>query len=51
MSSTAFKNKDQVRFFYYRTWQKIGKYVSFNQGKRHTENWYNSNFYIFNGWV
>lgn len=27
------KNKDQVRYFYYRTWQKIAKFVHFDDGK------------------
>lgn len=27
------KNKDQVRFFYYRTWHKIAKHISFSGSK------------------
>lgn len=27
------KNKDQVRHFYYRTWHKISKYITFNEGQ------------------
>ncbi|XP_018010657.1 uncharacterized protein LOC108668038 [Hyalella azteca] len=29
LPSAQAKNKDQVRFFYYRTWHKISKYISF----------------------
>ncbi|XP_041357161.1 protein cramped-like isoform X2 [Gigantopelta aegis] len=28
ITGTAIKNKDQVRFFYYRTWNKISKFIS-----------------------
>ena len=34
MTGTAIKNKDQVRFFYYRTWNKISKFISV-QGSKH----------------
>ncbi|CAL4091041.1 unnamed protein product, partial [Meganyctiphanes norvegica] len=35
------KNKDQVRHFYYRTWHKISKYITFNEGvKKATQELY-----------
>nr|XP_045622228.1 uncharacterized protein LOC123772892 isoform X2 [Procambarus clarkii] len=35
------KNKDQVRHFYYRTWHKISKHITFNEGvKKATQELY-----------
>ncbi|XP_068210212.1 protein cramped-like [Palaemon carinicauda] len=35
------KNKDQVRHFYYRTWHKISKYITFSEGvKKATQELY-----------
>lgn len=35
------KNKDQVRHFYYRTWHKISKYITFHEGvKKATQELY-----------
>lgn len=33
MGSFGVKNKDQVRHFYYRTWNKISKYLRFPEGE------------------
>lgn len=34
LSSCMTKNKDQVRHFYYRTWNKISKYLKFPKGEK-----------------